>query len=395
MTGVTQQEATARRSSPASPDDRQAAMPSGAPVPIRFDASCCEYFRVWAVCQFLSIFTLGLYGPWARLRKSRFLARHLWLGSQHFDVAFKPKVLLRGRILAQSLLSAGALLALFWPVLNAPLLLIAFAPLPWLLSRSVAFRWRTVSYAGHTFKFESDGGRIRYSIWLVGLLTILAVNPGSVFGLVKNVDHQLVLQAVAQLLLIVVWPYATSSLAHHMYSRARWAGLQFDLATTPGKIYRHMWRRAFLATIGILLVVAALLYLANLAKNRGYADYGSLLQALSWLLTMVAAVAFARIRRLNFVLNRLTIGGNLKFHSRLRPGRACFYAMFYSLVGVLTMGLAVPWATVRYIRWQLSQISAHCENEFEALLTVHASSPYAQGAVADALAEAFDIEIGL
>ena len=43
---------------------------------LRFSGTGGEYFRVWIVNVLLSIFTLGLYTPWARRRTARYFYDH-------------------------------------------------------------------------------------------------------------------------------------------------------------------------------------------------------------------------------------------------------------------------------------------------------------------------------
>jgi hypothetical protein len=49
------------------------AVPSVQVIPLRFTGSGSEYFRIWIVNSLLLVLTLGLYMPWARVRKLRYV----------------------------------------------------------------------------------------------------------------------------------------------------------------------------------------------------------------------------------------------------------------------------------------------------------------------------------
>ena len=45
---------------------------------MQFTGQAGEYFRVWIVNVLLSVVTLGLYSPWARVRTRQYFYGHTW-----------------------------------------------------------------------------------------------------------------------------------------------------------------------------------------------------------------------------------------------------------------------------------------------------------------------------
>ena len=64
----------------------------------KFTGEAGEYFRIWVVNTFLTIITLGLWSPWAKIRKRRFFLRHTWVAGANFEYHARPWPILRGRL---------------------------------------------------------------------------------------------------------------------------------------------------------------------------------------------------------------------------------------------------------------------------------------------------------
>src|SRR5262249_61989039 len=78
------------------------AEPVALPPPTRaeFLGSGGEYFRIWIVNVSLTLATLGIYSPWAKVRRAQYFHRNLRLAGAGFDYDANPWAILRGRALA-------------------------------------------------------------------------------------------------------------------------------------------------------------------------------------------------------------------------------------------------------------------------------------------------------
>lgn len=59
-----------------------------------------EYFRIWIVNLLLTIITLGIYSPWAKVRRLRYFYGNTELNDESFDFTANPKRILIGRLIA-------------------------------------------------------------------------------------------------------------------------------------------------------------------------------------------------------------------------------------------------------------------------------------------------------
>lgn len=53
--------------------------------PIEFTATGSEYFRIWIVNLLLILVTLGIYLPWAKVRKLKYFYSNTWVDGDALD----------------------------------------------------------------------------------------------------------------------------------------------------------------------------------------------------------------------------------------------------------------------------------------------------------------------
>src|SRR3954464_5090136 len=70
------------------------------PQPVRFTGRAGEYFGIWIVNLLLTIVTLGIYSPWAKVRRLHYFYRHTALAGSSFDFHGSPIRILIGRAIA-------------------------------------------------------------------------------------------------------------------------------------------------------------------------------------------------------------------------------------------------------------------------------------------------------
>jgi uncharacterized membrane protein YjgN (DUF898 family) len=369
---------------------------TGRPLELQFTAETWEYFRLWVVCQLLFVLTLGFYGPWGRTRKARFLAQHWKLDGESFQLELQPMALLKGRLVLLIFIFSFAAFGIWNPWLQPLLVLVTFAAAPWILSRSFAFRWRTLSYRGIAFNAKHHAAPLQSALWLVGLFSALAILPLSLLQktLGLNIQSALFVTLFSLLLFpaIYLWPRATAALTHYRFAQASWGAQAFDLAASAKEIFTQTWKAAWSGWSLLLgLVYVVLFVIAIASKNR---DIQAVMMGLGYVLLTTFGITFARSRRLNFVLNRLTIGG-LRILSLMHPSRGSFLTMGYALLAIVTLGLSIPWSTVHYNRWRAQHVSLYLEGDWSQFIEAQAPQGQPAFAVMDALGNALDIEIGI
>jgi uncharacterized membrane protein YjgN (DUF898 family) len=367
---------------------------TGTPVALVFTGDARDYFRIWVVCQLLTLLSLGLYAPWARLRKQKYLAQHWQVDRLKFQIEFNPFSKLKGKLLVYGILAIGLILAVRYPYAQPVLIALAFVPAPWLLSQSNRFNWQALSlHAEHgVLRFSSWGSAkiMKDPIWFLGLgLAVMSVSF-SVLGQHLKGWHLLIYFCILIVVFFWLFPKATSHLIYQKFAHGKLGKTRFTLVTNPKAITKHIISAGFssgMFVVYMILVTVQIVALMVITQP----DLRALITGLTYLMMTVAAVSFARARRLNFVLNRLSVAG-LQFQSSLPPYGQAWRSSVYAAMGVVTLGLSVPWSTVRYSRWRAMHLQINLEGSWAQFLSAEHD---VGGGAWDELAQQFDLDLGL
>lgn len=137
-----------------------------------FTGSWLGYYRVWLVGLVLTVLTLGLYSPWARIRTKRYLYAHTRLGDDGFGYHANPWSILAGNLLMVVVLVAWVFSGLIHPLAPVALPGLGVLLIPWVMSRALRFNARATSWRGLRFGFAGGGWG---SLWVHGILPLLSI----------------------------------------------------------------------------------------------------------------------------------------------------------------------------------------------------------------------------
>ncbi|WXU00225.1 MAG: hypothetical protein Ctma_0936 [Catillopecten margaritatus gill symbiont] len=139
-----------------------------------FTGNGWEYFKIWIVNILLTIITLGLYYPWAKVRNYRYFYANSQFGNAGFDYHATGKQLFMGYLIALVLFFIYQLLSNLVPITSVPILIILFLAIPWVIWRSVKFSMRMTSYANVRFSFEGELSQSYLNFFIYPIITLLA-----------------------------------------------------------------------------------------------------------------------------------------------------------------------------------------------------------------------------
>ena len=130
-----------------------------APEPVvwrfAFRGDAYEFFNIWLANTLLTIATVGLFSPWAKVRTLRYFYGSAFLNGANFDYHASPWSILAARLVV--LLAPAAAAALFFserPLEDAAFTGVIFLLLPWAIVRGFAFNARYTSHRGARFAFK-------------------------------------------------------------------------------------------------------------------------------------------------------------------------------------------------------------------------------------------------
>jgi uncharacterized membrane protein YjgN (DUF898 family) len=392
-----------------------AAPAGGAPRPatIEFTGSGSEYFRIWIVNLLLTALTLGLYHPWAAVRKRRYFYGNTVLEGHAFDFHGDPRRMLRGYLLVGLFFLlyglAGQVSALAAGI--AGVLLLALWPA--LFRASQRFRMANTSWRGMRFHFSGSLGGA------YGALLPMLV-PAVLVGVVASMtapesDAEAAAQAAAGAaaawpifgaiaLLFAAAPLGLWRLKRYQHGHYALGAHHTRLGAGPGAFYGLA-----LKTLGVMLAVvvgfgvlgaaaAFALGVFSFGAGQGGPRLGlahillPVFIGLGFYVLLFATVQPYSMSRLqNLLWSTTSARPVLRIASRLRFRSASWLALKNFVLVVLTLGLYWPFAAVATARLRLQAVTVQVATD--RLLADPARAN--QDASGEAAGDLFGIDVGL
>jgi len=378
---------------------------------LRFTGSGSEYFRIWIVNLLLTLATLGVYYPWAKVRRLRYFYANTLIGEHPLGFHAEPRRMLRGYLLVTLLLVLYSAAGHFSPLAGLAAFVIVAAVWPALLKSSMQFRMANTGWRGLRFRFV---GSVRGAyaallpFFVPGLLIV-----GALAG-VPDQDQPPVWYGVLTLLVIAAslamipwWWWRLKKYQHDHYA---YGGEQTRLGTGAGSFYG-----VFAETLGIgaaamtafvLLAVVIAIGVAMLGIGREGAagaprpGIGMGLAALVGLavfaVTLLAVQLVPRpyfTAKMQNLLWSRTASASVGFASTLRFWPLLALTLKNWLLIVLTLGLYWPFAAVAMQRQRLEAVEVLLQIDPQTLAD---RGRTAQGeAAGEAAGDLFGLDVGL
>lgn len=357
-------------------------------LPVQFVGSGGEYFRIWVVNLLLMLLTLGLYYPWARVRRLKYFYNHTLVDRHALEFHGEPRRMLRGMLIVAVFLSVYSFASQAAAVagLVAALAVCGLWPLIWRAANK--FRLTHTSWRGLRFGF---GGDIRGAVIAVGLPAALLLVPMALGHLLIMGDidpespqgmalvmSELKLYGVVFLVWSLALPWFTWRAKRYLHGGFRYARLTTELRVGPEKVYEVFFKSLVVtlcAAVVAALVGVAAGALATLASQsvgqglglpgppgRGFqaAVFVGMFagMAAGYLIFFVVLRAYFMTRLQNLFWSRT---GNrwVRFKSALRLWPMLKLMAGNWLLVILTLGLYWPFAAVATWRLRTEAITVH------------------------------------
>ena len=293
-----------------------------------FRGSALDYFGIWSTNLLLTILTLGIYSPWATVRKRKYLYGSTCLLNAPLDYHARPTAILIGRLIAVLLLLFIALLS-FFPELETWFLFLLALATPFLVVLAYRFNFRNTSWRQLRFEFQGRGTSafLPYFVW-----PVLAIMT---FGLLL--------------------PYMRFRQLQYTTDNMEFCKQRFHFSGRARTLYKFY----ILALIAVFLVICA--YLFTLANPAYYHWRVSVVLGLITFFVIPIAVHVAELR---YRYNHTRFGKDMaRFRTTISIAGMLWIYVTNLLAIIFSFGLAIPWATIRMLRYRISRIQVYCESE--------------------------------
>lgn len=371
------------------PFDTSPTLPSTPPdEPYQYNFYFCgtgsEYFRIWIVNLLLTIITLGIYSPWAKVRRLRYFYGNTELNDESFDFTANPKRILIGRLIAIGVYLIISVLGEFSPVIAAVGGLLIMALFPWLVRSTLRFRARNSQYKNVRFAFVGSLLAAYVLFGLVIFANLLITGVGYV-----AVNAQMVGTGVGIFLIgfALLAPFAWRLFKSYQFDNTQFGEMAFTWHASMLDVYK-----AVLIPIGIAILISiGGVVMAGLGGVIG-SDFGVVvvLAVIGMYLMMLLIVPFTQACLHKVIWGNLTIGESEFVLNEFSIFRFAFIQFTNFLLIGLTLGLFTPWAVVRLHRYKTETLSLVSYENFDEIITPQMVE---ESALGEEIADVFDIDV--
>jgi uncharacterized membrane protein YjgN (DUF898 family) len=377
-------------------------------LPVRFTGSGSEYFRIWIVNLLLTMVTLGLYHPWAKVRKLRYFYGNTLVGEHALDFHGEPKRMLRGFLLVGAMLVMYSIAGRVSAMAGLVALLIVALVWPALFRAAMQFRLANTSWRGLRFRFNGElAGAYK------ALLPLFV--PGAIlFGLMQWMPREqgaalpgwlMPSLATTEIALVALLPLSWWSIKRYQHDHYLFGPMQTQLRAGAGAFYG-----VFFKTLGVCLLMALATFAVlaavafatggSLLALRGGAQGAALKTGLVLLLAgslvgylgfIILSQSFFASRMQNLLWNR-TKSSRVRFESRLAARSMLWLTLKNWLFTVLTFGFYWPFAAIATARMKLEAVTVYTRHDPDQI--VQQAQLTSTDASGDAAAELFGIDVG-
>lgn len=344
----------------------------GVPERFAFTGNGSEYFGIWIVNLLLTIVTLGIYSAWAKVRRTRYFYDNTKVAGSTFDYHGSPIAILKGRIVAVLFFIAYNVGFMISDALGFAILALLIALVPWLVWKSLQFKLYNSSYRGIRFGFRGRIGRVYFIYLLLPILTFCT--------------------------LYLLAPFAHQRMKRFQHQESRYGATHFSFDGTVGSFYKTYLIALALALAGVIAISIAFGgTLAGIAKaggpkTAGPAAFGTIalfvFTLYVWLFSLVP-IFLTMIQ--NLIWNHTRLAGH-RFKSEMRAGRMTFIAITNLLGIIVTLGLFIPFAQVRAMKYRIESMSLIPDGSLDAFI---AESQQNASATGEGMADLLDFDLSL
>lgn len=331
-----------------------------------FTGSGWEYFRIWIVNLLLSIVTLGIYSPWAKVRRLQYFYRNTRLDGGSFDFHGTPQAILKGRLIAFGLLIGYNAAFEYDPMIGLGVGAVLALVMPWLLMRSLRFKLYNSSYRGLRFGFAGSTGDSYKAFLLYPLLAMFT--------------------------LYLLAPLAHQRIKRYQFDNSRFGNASFNFSATAKGFYL-LYLSALSVMVGTFLLLPVIAMLSGTgfgleALITGFAAAGPMVVLVAVASLLIVTSLFSAYMQ-NLVWGNTVLGPHRIF-SHVSARRLLWVRVSNFIGTVLTLGLFMPFAAVRMARLQIESMGLAVSGDLSGFVADQQLNATAAGEEA---AEMFDVDI--
>ena len=330
----------------------------------KFHGNASEYFGIWIVNILLTIITLSLYAPWAKVRRLRYFYGNTEFFERRFDFTGIPTKILIGRLIALGIYVAFSISSQYSMIATIVGIVVLYMAVPWLIRATLRFTARNSKYGNARFYF---GGTIKesYKIFLLSILVYIFT-----LGIFTPV---------------AIWLYKKYYL-NHLYA----GQLNFKLNANWTAYMAAVYVPIFIA-LGIIAIFS-IIYFSILGTLSGFSS-NSVIFGIFMTYAIIGLFIYPLIAARLFITtwNNTTVG-NSQFKTDCNQWRFAWIVGTNWIVKILSLGLMSAWAAIRIYRYKVDSLSLTLLDDPDQMMNLAQAD---HSALAEEISDIFDIDVSL
>ena len=365
------------------PEDDDVETDADNAVSLEFAGNTSEYFRIWIVNVCLTILTLGVFSAWAKVRRQRYLYASTRLDGSPFEYVGRPIPILKGRLIATILAGTWYASRELMPRLTPYVLLVAALLSPWVIAKSMAFRANATAFRNMRLSFA---GSVRSAVKLIyGWLLAAAILVGVAYSVIgKRIGVAIGLFTIAALVLGVGYVFLEQKVRQFLVTNTRFGGVAGKFRVTVKDLFA-VYLKALLVTFCASMPLSIVLTIASSIKGPA----ALVLAIVPPYVTLGVFYTYKQARIFKLCWNRTSFGG-LYFRCEVAFWELLKLYTVNVLGVVASLGLLIPWATIRTARYRIERTHAYINGAFDEFEATDSPGVNAIGAE---IAETFDMDL--
>lgn len=370
---------------------------------LQFTGSGSEYFRIWIVNLLLTLVTIGIYFPWAKVRKLRYFYGNTLVGGEPLGFHGDPKKMFKGYALVALFFICYSVVKELSPVAGLLGLVLAAALWPALMKSSLQFRLGNTSWRGLRFHFAGDlAGAYRatlpFFIPAAAISALTALNPDPAL---TEQSWQFKMVGLGSLVIAALSPWFFWRFKKYQHDNYALGTQQTSFDAGIGSFYKLAAKvfGIYVVTFALIPIAIVVLTIGTKAGHSGtaleqYKQIAGFVTMLLLLMTpLVVGIYVFVIARTQDLMWNHTESSHIRFISALRF-RSLFWLTLKNWICMLfTLGLFWPFAAVALQRLRIEAISVEMAMPPEEL--VADSLEHAEDATGLAAGDFFGFDVGL
>lgn len=349
---------------PLSEEDLSRPVYMGREFRFRFHGTAMEYFGIWIVNILLTIATLSIYAPWAKVRRLRYFYNNTEFFHRFFDFTGVPTKILMGRLVALSIWGLFALASYMELKIAAFGGFLIYLALPWLVRATLRFTSRNSKFGNSRFYFEGTSWQAYKQFFKAALIVIFTL------GLFTPV---------------AIWLYKRYTI-DHLYA----GQLKFKLNAEWPSYMRAVYIPV-LMFLGILIAVVALVVITFPMGNSFFNIYFQYLIMAIYLLGMLFIGPLIQARLFITTWNKTALNSS-EFKTDANQWRYAWIIASNWIIKILSLGLMSAWAAIRLYRYQVESLSLFLQDDPNLMINIAQQD---HSAIAEEISDIFDLDISL